>query len=102
MVTECAADQGAFWSFHDRYAAADARLYEWENVLGFADALGLDLDELTLCMVERRHLPTVQEMHDGGWQLGVRGTPTVFVNDEWIESPTPANIIAAAQAALPE
>lgn len=102
MVTECAADQGAFWSFHDRYAAADARLYEWEHVLGFAAALELDLEELTACMVERRHLPTVQEMHDEGWRLGVRGTPTVFVNGQWIQAPTPANIIAAAQAALPE
>ena len=99
VLTECAGDQGAFWDFHDRFAAADSRLFEWEYALGYAGELGLNVVELRGCMVNRDHLPTVEAMHVGGWELGVRGTPTVFVNGVLVENPSPANVIAAVRAA---
>lgn len=102
VLTECAADQGAFWDFHDRYVADDVRLYEWEQALSFADGLGLDLERFTTCMTEGEHLSTVQQAHDEALTRGVNGTPTVFVNGELVEIPSPANIIAAARSALAE
>ena len=81
VLTECAGDQGAFWEFHDRFAAADSRLFEWEYALGYAGELGLNVVEFRGCMVNRDHLPTVEAMHVG-W-LGVGGAGDADGVCEW-------------------
>lgn len=100
VLSECAADQNAFWEFHDRFSAADTQMFDWQYAQQYAADLGLDVETLTSCMADREHLPTVERTHREAWDRGVRGTPTVFVNGALIEEPTPANIIAAVQTAL--
>ena len=102
VLSECAADQGAFWDFHDRYMAADARLFDWDYVLGFAGELGMNVNELRRCMVEQDHVPAIEQMEAEARALGVTGTPTIFVNGEAVEQLSLANIIAAVRAAQPE
>ena len=102
VLSECAADQGAFWDFHDRYMAADSRLFDWDYVLGFAGELGRDVNELRRCMVEQDHVPAIEQMDAEARALGVTGTPTIFVNGAVVEQLSLANIIAAVRAAQPE
>ena len=102
VLSECAADQGAFWDFHDRYMAADSRLFDWDYVLGFAGELGMDVNELRRCMVEQDHVPAIEQMEAEARALGVTGTPTIFVNGAAVEQLSLANIIAAVRAAQPE
>ena len=102
VLSECAADQGTFWDFHDRYMAADARLFDWDYVLGFAGELGMDVNELRRCMVEQDHVPAIAQMDAEARELGVTGTPTIFVNGVAVQELSLPNIIAAVQAAQPE
>lgn len=101
-LAECAADQGAFWEFHDRLLAPDTGMYEWERAAAFAESLGLDVGRLRGCMANREHLRAIEAGHVGGWELGVRGTPSVTVNGVLVEEPTAANVIAAVEAAVGE
>ena len=101
-VTECAADQGAFWEFHDRFLAPDRGMYQWQNVLAFAESLGLNLERLQACVANHEHLPALEAAQRAAWELGVRGTPTVAVNGVLLEEPSPANVIAAVEAATAE
>lgn len=102
VLSECAGDQNAFWEFHDRFSAADPQMFDWQYAQQYADGLGLDVEALSACMIDRNHVPTVERMHVEAWERGVRGTPTVFVNGALVEEPTAANVIAAVQAALDE
>lgn len=101
-LTECAADQGTFWEFHDRLLAPDVGMYEWEQAAAFADSLGLDAGRLRGCMANHDHLGAIQAGHLEAWELGVRGTPSVAVNGVLVEEPTAANVIAAVEAAIGE
>jgi len=101
-VTECAADQGAFWEFHDRFLAPDRGMYEWENVLVFAESLELDLARLQGCVANREHRAALEAGQRAAWELGVRRTPSVAVNGVLVEEPSPANVIAAVEAAVGE
>ena len=99
-VTECAADQGAFWEFHDRFLAPDRGMYQWQNVLAFAESLGLNLERLQTCVANHEHLPALEAAQRAAWELGVRRTPSVAVNGVLVEEPSPANVIAAVEAAV--
>lgn len=74
-----AAAQGRFWDFHDRvlrtpHALARADLEE------HARALGLDMNAFRAALDERRYFETVAADVAAAKALGVRGTPTMFVN----------------------
>ena len=101
-LTECAADQGAFWEFHDRLLAPDERMYEWEAAAALADSLGLDVGRLRECVANHEHLRAIEAGHVGGLELGVRGTPSVTVDGVLVEELSAANVIAAVEAAVGE
>ena len=78
-AAEAAAAQGKFWEMHDsifhhQHALEDANLAE------FAKAVGLDLQQYTRDMAERRALARIEEDVEGGERSGVQGTPTFFIN----------------------
>lgn len=82
-ASECAADQGMFFEFHDlvfldlkdNIAPTDARLRE------LADSLGLDLAQFDACFPPGdAKRPRVQQDVASGQALGVSATPTFFVN----------------------
>jgi protein-disulfide isomerase len=80
LAAEAAAAQGKFWEMHDsifhhQHALEDADLAE------FAEAVGLDLQQYTRDMAERRALARIEEDVEGGERSGVQGTPTFFIND---------------------
>jgi protein-disulfide isomerase len=79
LAAEAAAAQGKFWEMHDyifhhQHALEDADLAE------FAEAVGLDLQQYTRDMAERRALARIEEDVEGGERSGVQGTPTFFIN----------------------
>jgi protein-disulfide isomerase len=79
LAAEAAAAQGKFWEMHDyifhhQHALEDADLAE------FAEAVGLDLQQYTRDMAERRALARIEEDVESGERSGVQGTPTFFIN----------------------
>lgn len=75
----CANEQGAFWDFHDK-------LFGMELSLGadayqqYAADLGLSGDRFTDCLDAQRYSDQVQADYNFALQLGIRSTPTFFIN----------------------
>lgn len=74
-----AAAQGRFWDFHDRVLAAPHALAR-ADLEAHARALDLDMDAFRAALDDRRHFEAVASDVAAAQALGVRGTPTMFVN----------------------
>jgi protein-disulfide isomerase len=87
-ASECANDQGKFWEYADTLfnnqagenqgAFADAKLE------GFAQQLGLNMDQFKTCMGNRTHLAKIQTSTQNGSQRGINSTPTLFINGQMV------------------
>ena len=99
LATECGADQGAFWDFHDAYMSGRASLYARSGAIGLAGDLGLDEAEFTMCIDEERHTPAIEAVQRTAREAGIRGTPTLTVNGQRVASSADAVIEAARAAA---
>ena len=81
----CAEDQNKFWEFHDHLFAkqndwsfstsAPTRLFE-----NFAQELKLDVNAFKSCLNSEKHADLVSANYALGTQLGVTGTPMLFMN----------------------
>jgi Na+/H+ antiporter NhaA len=78
-AAEAAADQGAFWEMHDLLLANQDALRP-DDLVGYAEQLGLDLDRFATALREHAGAGRVAEDVDGADLSGVSGTPTFFVN----------------------
>ncbi|MET9782973.1 DsbA family protein [Nocardiopsis alba] len=58
----------------------ESRESQAELFIGFAEGLGLDVDEFTEVMESPETEARVQADFDDGVELGVQGTPTIFVD----------------------
>jgi protein-disulfide isomerase len=74
----CAGDQNAYWQFHDRLFTGktlDRKVY-----LQYAEELDLDMVSFEKCITDRKHKEVVQDDSDFAIGLGIRSTPTFFIN----------------------
>jgi Na+/H+ antiporter NhaA len=78
-AAEAAADQGAFWEMHDLLLGNQDALGP-DDLVGYAERLGLDLDRFTTALGEHAGAGRVAEDVDSADLSGVSGTPTFFVN----------------------
>jgi protein-disulfide isomerase len=93
-AARCAGDQGQFWEYHDRLLGQQQA---WMHSAGapsdaflqYARELNLDMRTFEACLRSDQHAEQVTANKLLGEMLGVRGTPTVFVNgrqlQEWSE-----------------
>ena len=90
-VAQCALDQGneQFWQMHDWLytQAVQGRTSQTEMIQAGAN-LGLDVSQLTDCVESGRHGETVRFDLQRGMDLGIRGTPTFFVNGRRVHNPS--------------
>jgi protein-disulfide isomerase len=87
-ASECAAEQGKFkeyeetvyfnWDGENRGAYAEDKLRAWANVLGMSEPQFND------CMSSDKYLDKIRDDLQLGQSLGVRSTPTVFINGEMV------------------
>jgi protein-disulfide isomerase len=75
----CAYKQGAFWPYHDELYANQATLGT-ELYVQLAADLRLDLESFRLCLKNEDYKELVQSDLDFAESLGVRSTPTFFIN----------------------
>jgi protein-disulfide isomerase len=78
QAAEAAAAQGRFWEMHDLLFLHQDEL-EIEDLLGYAGAIGLDVEEFARELQEDRHAERVREDVASAEASGARGTPTFFV-----------------------
>jgi protein-disulfide isomerase len=78
-AAEAAAAQGAFWEMHDLLLAHQDAL-RLNDLIGYAEQLGLDVDRFTIDVREHTGAARVAEDVDSADLSGVSGTPTFFLN----------------------
>ena len=74
----CAGDQNAYWQFHNRLFSGDG--LGNDAYLAYAQELGLDMTAFQTCITDRKYQEAVQADLDFAVDLGVRSTPTFFIN----------------------
>ncbi len=106
IAAEAAGMQGHFWEMHDVLyreqevwsKAPNAReLFEW-----YAGTIGLNLDQFRKDMDSEKAKERVDSDRARGDSLGIKVTPTLFINDQPVEPQykNPAGVRAAINAAL--
>jgi protein-disulfide isomerase len=99
LAGECAAEQGqqAFWAMHD---VLYDRQREWKSegagardlFTRYAAELDLDRSRFTTCYDQNRPAATVARNTRLGQRLGVRATPTFFINGARVEGAIPLEL----------
>jgi protein-disulfide isomerase len=86
QAAECAADQGQFWAYHDLLFAnqngENQGVFAKEKLIGLAQELKLDLTRFEPCLKNDETLTRVQADTQEARAVGVRGTPTFFLNGQ--------------------
>ena len=79
----CANDQGMFWEYHDilynNWTGENNGWASSENLLRFAQEIGLDVDVWSECMIDGIHSKTIVASNDDAKALELSGTPAFFV-----------------------
>lgn len=87
-ASHCAQDQDRFWEYHDllftNQSGRDAGAFSRENLLNFARQLNLDVEAFATCVDTNKYRDFVLISREQGRQVGVQGTPTLFVNGQGI------------------
>ena len=78
LAAEAAGRHGKFWEMHDLLMGDQARLSE-HDLRRAAASLGIDPSEV-VGPPAQTDAPAVQGDYAAGYELGVQGTPTIFVN----------------------
>ncbi len=79
QAAECAYRQGRFWEYHDALLRDTGPLSD-AVLRAHAAAAGLDLAAFESCLqAEETRTAVARDLLDG-WELGVNGTPTLFIN----------------------
>jgi protein-disulfide isomerase len=74
----CAGEQDAFWQYHDRLFSSET--LGSEVYTQYAQELSLDMTTFEACMTEHKYQEAIQIDSDFAINLGIRSTPTFFVN----------------------
>lgn len=97
-AARCAADQGAFWAYHDRLytvrVAPNSGTFSRERLLADAQALRLDTSSFTACLDGQRHGAEVAADTAEATRLGMTGTPTFLINGQRIVGAQPFDVFA--------
>ena len=93
QASECAAEQGKFWEYHDHLLAnlvsEDRVAFDKDNLKTFAIDLGLEQAAFAECLESGRHASTVEEDLATARSLGLTGTPSFQINGQLIVGAQP-------------
>ncbi len=108
LASQCAADQGKFWAYHDKlFDVESADGVEHNGNLNealfksIAADLGLDGAKFGSCLSSQKYKAEVEKDYSDGVAAGVQGTPATFINGKLISGAVPyATFKAEIEAAL--
>ena len=99
-ASECANEQGGFWDYYDKIfeeqAGENVGAFSRDNLKRFAVELGLNTEQFNQCLDSGKYRDKVQQEVAEAQRLGVRSTPTLFVNGELIERGADYQVLQAA------
>jgi protein-disulfide isomerase len=89
-ASECAAEQNAFWAYHDiLFLNNDRVTFNSENLKRLAQELGLDTEAFNACLDEGRYTDKVADDYSEASRRGVNSTPTFFVGQTQVVGAKP-------------
>jgi protein-disulfide isomerase len=86
----CAGEQNAYWQFHDKLFSSEA--LGNDVYLQYAQELGLDAESFEACLTAHKYQEAVQADSDFAVNLGIRSTPTFFINGLAIVGAQPLDV----------
>lgn len=102
-ATECAADQGRFWEYHDALfdaLTANPRAVNSGDFKNLASQIGLDTVAFNACVDSDTHIEKMLREDSEARNAGVNATPTILINGQRYENAfTPEAFKAAVEAA---
>jgi len=104
----CAAEQDKFWEMHNTIYAnwngENMGAYSDPRLHAMAQSVGLDMPSFKECFNADEYQAEIQADFDLGRQMGVQGTPSVFVNGKKVGRPgyiaTYEEIVQAVEAVI--
>jgi protein-disulfide isomerase len=78
-AADCAGEQNKYWEYHDLLFKAEQGLGE-EAFKQYATEIGLDEAAFNECLVSRRYQDEVDADLQAAMKVGVRSTPTFYIN----------------------
>jgi protein-disulfide isomerase len=78
-AARCAYEQGKFWEYHDKLYATSPKA-SGDDLKSYAKEVGLNVDSFDRCFTSGKYKAVVQQDLNEGVQLGLTGTPTIFIN----------------------
>ena len=87
----CANEQGRFWEMHSilyaNWNGENQGAFSNRRLQAMAESLGLDMESFNSCFDANKYEADIQADFELGQQMGVSGTPTVFVNGQRVGQP---------------
>ncbi len=94
-ASECAADQGKFWEYHDLLFGNQDSLTK-SDLKNYAEQIGLDMDKFNSCLDSGIMAERVKNDLNEGIKLGVSGTPAFFINGQKVIGAQPYFVFQSA------
>ena len=87
----CANEQDKFWEMHSilyaNLGGENQGAFSDRRLQAMAESIGLDMSEFNSCFSANEYEAEIQADFDLGQEMGVSGTPTVFVNGTQVGAP---------------
>lgn len=99
LAAEAAAEQGAFWAYHDalfQAASSGADAFSSEGLQRIAVSIGLDITAFNETRRAEETLARVEQDFNEARERGVSVVPTVFVGERKMEGALPTPLFQAA------
>jgi len=94
IAATCAGAQGKYWEYHNLLFGGELGLGS-EARTAYAQRLGLDLEQFAACVADEAGSVEVEADLQDAYELGVRGTPTFFINGRPLVGAQPLEAFAA-------
>jgi protein-disulfide isomerase len=96
VASLCANEQGSekFWKMHDEMFANQETALDPEGLKNTAKKISLKMDVFEKCLSENKYLAQVKADMEEGKKIGVKSTPTFFVNGQLVSGAQPMEVFA--------
>ena len=88
-ASECANEQGKFWEYHDKLFQNLGGPHDDAALISYAEQVNLDKGKFQQCLTSGKYKELIQKEIARGGQVGVQGTPAVFVNGQLVSGAYP-------------
>ncbi len=96
----CAGRQNRFWKMHDLLFSDQHRMSA-SDIQGYAEQLNLNMSAFNTCLKDREVALEIFKDLEEGRTLGIRGTPTIYINQrQWTGPVSPDAISSVVEELL--